>query len=360
MNGLRIAIISLLLIGSVQNSIIQKSNEPAQSLYVDGDEVIVLTSKNFFQQLYNRPYASNVEFYNSFCGFCRNFAPIYKEFAKSVANWRDTIQIAAIDCADDGNNDICRQMEIMRYPTLRYFPPFYRNESNNFGIEIQHLPMQVGEPNLYQLMANSTNVPENWPTLNPIVVTSIESLFTSLPSDVEYIFLVHQPGQTDAVEAQRVALDLRRLKEIQVRMVESVETASTLGLGIQLGLFVGIKNQKVIEHLPLTQLTRTDIRTAIEQYLWKKGIRIGPTDNRLPPPPGESPVSSSSVPNTSAAINEKDLAIIEHVKANRDVIFQADLETALRYSLSHELVKYNLYNAEQLEALKRFVSVLEK
>lgn len=358
MNGLGIAI-SLLLIGSVQNSIIRKGNEPAQSLYVDGDEVIVLTSKNFFQQVYDRPYASNVEFYNSFCGFCRNFAPIYKDFAKSVAGWRDTIQIAAIDCADDGNNDICREMEIMRYPTLRYFPPFYRNESNNFGIEIQHLPMQVGEPNLYQLMANTTNVPNNWPTLNQIVATSTESLFTSLPSDVEYVFLVHQPGTPEPVEAQRVALDLRRLKEIQVRMVPSVEIASALGLGTQPGLFVGIKNQKIIEHLTVTQLTRTDIRKAIEQYLTKKGMHVVSTDEQLPTPDKIS-VSSSSVQNTAANINEKDLAIIEHVKANRDVIFQADLETALRYSLSHELVKYNLYNAEQLEALKSFISALEK
>lgn len=359
MNGLRIAISLLLIIGSVQNSIIRKGNEPAQSLYVDGDDVIVLTSKNFFQQVYNRPYASNVEFYNSFCGFCRNFAPIYKEFAKSVSGWRDTIQIAAIDCADDGNNDICREMEIMQYPTLRYFPPFYRNETNNFGIGIQHSFMQVGEPHLYQLMANTTNIPNNWPALLPMESISTESLFASLPSNVEYVFLVHLPDTPEPVEAQRVALDLRRLREIQVRMVPSVEIASVLGLGTQGGLFVGIKRRNVIENVPVTQLTRTDIRKTIEQYLTKKGMRIVSIDDQSPTPDKNS-VSSSSVRNTAAEINEKDSAIIEHVRGNRDVIFQADLETALRYSISHELVKYNVYNVDQLEALKRFVSVLEK
>lgn len=357
MNGVRIAI-SLLLIGSVHNSIIRKGNEPAQSLYVDGDEVIVLTNRDFVQKVFDRPYASNVEFYNSFCGFCRNFAPIYKEFAKSVAGWRDTIQIAAIDCADDGNNDVCRDMEIMQYPTLRYFPPFYRNETNNLGIQIHHLPMQVGEPNLYALMSNTTNVPNNWPTLNPIVSTSIESLFASLPSDVEYIFLVHQPGITEPIEAQRVALDLRRLRTIQVRMVPSIEIASGLGLGTQPGVFVGIKNEKTIQHLAVEQLTRIHIRTAIEQYLTMKGSRVS-LANEHSSTPDKIP-ASSSIRNTATEINEKDLAIIEHVKANRDVIFQADLETALRYSLSHELVKYNLYNTEQLEALRLFVSVLEK
>lgn len=36
--------------------------------------------------------------------------------------WRDIVVIAAIDCAVDDNNPICREYEIMHYPTLKYFP----------------------------------------------------------------------------------------------------------------------------------------------------------------------------------------------------------------------------------------------
>lgn len=35
--------------------------------------------------------------------------------------WRDIVVVAAIDCADDDNNPICREHEIMQYPMLVYF-----------------------------------------------------------------------------------------------------------------------------------------------------------------------------------------------------------------------------------------------
>ena len=31
------------------------------------------------------------------------------------------VKVSAIDCADDDNNPICREYEVMYYPMLRYF-----------------------------------------------------------------------------------------------------------------------------------------------------------------------------------------------------------------------------------------------
>lgn len=357
---LRLAL-SFLLIGYVQNSVIRNGNEPAQSLYDSNDQVAVLTNENFYQSIYEQPYASNVEFYNSFCGFCRNFAPIYKKFAEDIVGWRDTIQVAAIDCANDANNDICRDMEIMRYPTLRYFPPFYQKETNHLGIEIDHLPQEVGEPYLFKLMANTTNVPNHWPNLNPINADSTEELFKELPSDVEYVFIVNE-SNNQSITAQKVAIDLRKTKEIQVRRIESASIATKLGLGNHTAIYVGDKSNKSIDYLPQpTSLNRSTVRATIEQYLQSKGLRISQADEQQLPEPDKNQLSSSvsGIPADSM-INEKDLAIIEHVKSNPDVIFQADLETALKYSIFHELVKYNKMNEEQVMALKRYLSVLEK
>lgn len=38
-----------------------------------------------------------------------------------ISAWNDIVVIAAIDCADDDNNPICREYEIMHYPMLKYF-----------------------------------------------------------------------------------------------------------------------------------------------------------------------------------------------------------------------------------------------
>lgn len=362
MDHLRIAI-CLLLIGFVHNSVIRNGNEPAQSLYDDRDQVVVLTNANFYQMVYDQPYASNVEFYNSFCGFCRNFAPIYKQFAEDVAGWRDTLRVSAIDCADDANNDICRDMEIMRYPTLRYFPPFYRNETNHLGIEIQHPPHQVGESYLLELMANCTNVPDGWPNLHPIDATTSDALFDSLPMNIEYIFLVHEQGNNQSILAQKIAIDLRRFSNVQIRRIVSTAVTTNLGLGDQSAVYVGTRSNRSIEKLPQTPSTfnRSTVRTSIEQYLSSKGYRIAQSDEQqLPIPEKVQPSEASKIPTPDETIGEQDLAIIEHVKANPDVVYQADLETAIRYSIFHELVKYNKMNDEQIAALRRYVSILFK
>lgn len=39
----------------------------------------------------------------------------------NVLAWNDIVVIAAIDCAKDENNPICREYEIMHYPMLKYF-----------------------------------------------------------------------------------------------------------------------------------------------------------------------------------------------------------------------------------------------
>lgn len=47
--------------------------------------------------------------------------------------WNDIVKIGAIDCANDDNNPICRDYDIMAYPTVRYFSP---NDKTK-GIDVQ-------------------------------------------------------------------------------------------------------------------------------------------------------------------------------------------------------------------------------
>lgn len=344
----RLAIV-IISIGCVHNSVIRQEGEQAKSLYTSDDKVFVLTHENFYQSVYDQAYASNVEFYNSFCGFCRNFAPIYKQFAEDVYGWRDIVRVSAIDCAADANNDICRDMEIMRYPTLRYFPPYYRNESGHFGVEVQHAAMTVGEPFLLELMANTSESLNSWPKLHPVNVSSASALFNESPSQIEYIFMIYD-GKNDSSVTQKVALDLHKVKQAQIRHIASTSVAIKLGLKVQSAIFVGIKSAmtiQLVEHLKV--LDRDIIRQMIRNYLTSKGIRVT-TEN----------VDVIASTKEIAPIDEKSLVILDYVKAHPDVVFQSDLESAIRFSIFHELVKYNVMNDEQRTAILRYLAVLNK
>ena len=46
-----------------------------------------------------------------------------------IPAWRNVIAVAAIDCAIETNMHVCRDFEIMGYPTLKLLPPKAKIES---------------------------------------------------------------------------------------------------------------------------------------------------------------------------------------------------------------------------------------
>lgn len=349
-------IIGFILINFSLNSVIRLNDDDSNDgLYTESDKVLILNNENFERNVFNQSYATNVEFYNSFCGFCRRFAPVWIDHANDIYSWRDIVKVAAIDCAADENNDLCRQLEIMAYPTLRYFPPNYQNTTKNLGIKVEHLSMDAGRKSLVSLMMNETAPPISWPKLNPIEFQTKQELFNSLFPHVKYMFLVYEPNNL-SITAQEIALDFNQLKEVEVRQIASISVAVNLGLSILSGLYVADRDRQTINTIPVIELNRSNTKKAINDYLISKGVQL-PIIEQIPLPNTDD--TSSSSPKVEE-ISAKDLVIVEHVKLNLGVVYQADLEGALRYSVFHELVKYNDMDEERITALKRYLSALQK
>ena len=108
-------------------------DDGSEGLYDNNDYVVSLYAKNLKTEVYDKEHASLVEFYNSYCGFCRRFAPTWKRLAEDILGWRSLVVVAAIDCARDENSDICREFEIMAYPTIRYFAPHFTDGPQKIG-----------------------------------------------------------------------------------------------------------------------------------------------------------------------------------------------------------------------------------
>ena len=115
----------LLVFHLVLLSVSVLSYDRPEGLYDVGDEVVILDDTNFHSTITGREHAWLVEFYASWCGYCRNLAPVFKRFAKEVAAWGDVIKVAVIDCGDRINAEtICQSANLSGYPTIKYYLPF--------------------------------------------------------------------------------------------------------------------------------------------------------------------------------------------------------------------------------------------
>jgi thiol oxidase len=51
-----------------------------------------------------------------------------------ISAWRTVAEVAVVDCANFDNNPLCRNLEIMSYPTIRAYAP--HTKSGELGIDL--------------------------------------------------------------------------------------------------------------------------------------------------------------------------------------------------------------------------------
>ncbi|KAK9451054.1 thioredoxin-like protein [Limtongia smithiae] len=93
--------------------------EAAKKAAVPASNVVEMNDKNFDQLVVNAGKPSLVEFYATWCGHCKNMAPIYEQLADSYASKKDKIQIVKID--GDKNRKVAKKYKIEGFPTIKYF-----------------------------------------------------------------------------------------------------------------------------------------------------------------------------------------------------------------------------------------------
>ena len=117
----------LLSLSSLTTINIVQGFPASSSLYSSTDSgVNILYTTNITDFIVNRHQDGRkiqfIQFFNTYCGHCQAFAPLFKQFLRSTINrWSSVVDFAVLDCANDLNIDACKHYNIALYPTLRTF-----------------------------------------------------------------------------------------------------------------------------------------------------------------------------------------------------------------------------------------------
>ncbi|RGB36375.1 hypothetical protein C1646_697398 [Rhizophagus diaphanus] len=89
------------------------------ALYDPNGPVTLVTEKSFRDEVLLTEQVVLVEFFAPWCGHCKNLAPEYK---KAAENLKGLVKVAAIDCDDQSNRNVCSAYDVKGFPTIKLFP----------------------------------------------------------------------------------------------------------------------------------------------------------------------------------------------------------------------------------------------
>lgn len=335
-----------------------------QGLYTESDDVEILTKKNFNERLYEQKNSWVIEFYNSWCGFCQRFAPSWKALATDIRNWKDKVNVGAIDCADDDNNVICRDFEVMAYPTLRYFHENYKQGQKQFGEELskgedeaQHKRYLLQKIQSQQKDGRA----QQFPNLLPYEHANLNHLFDDISLNTKYVFLFIEKDTDYGIE---VAIELSKTSLIAIKYARASNTDLIKNLGIiNLPHLLVVSDSNESEHFPNNLNSREGFKTAVLTFLKTKSITVtnGDNDNKSTEKIFTGKWLDAKVPDITSLLEARERKVLrEKIKKMGDVVFQGDLETALRYSLKHEIANTASIGGDKRKALRMFLNVVLK
>lgn len=92
----------------------------AGGLYLKSSPVTQVDAKSFDRLINKSNHTSVVEFYAPWCGHCQNLKPAYEKAAK---NLEGLAHVAAVNCDEDENKQLCGMMGVQGFPTLKTVRP---------------------------------------------------------------------------------------------------------------------------------------------------------------------------------------------------------------------------------------------
>lgn len=312
-----------------------------QGLYSKSDHVDIVTNRNFERKIYGQNHAIVAQFYNSYCGHCRAFAPKFKAMAAEIINWKNIVKLAVIDCSVEENNEICRQFEIMAYPSLRYLHEFYVKGNGNVGDKIQitdthdKLKAQIiAKMQNEQTLGRLTFAP----SFNIGSFSNYAAAVRDVPRDIKYTFLVLE--NWNSTVGSELALDINDYPHVRVKRVHETSELADLANIKQFPGVIAVSSSPETTILNPKENTKIGLLKAINSFLKSKNYDFPVRDQ------GSQEIISNEH-------NDE-----KQVTLNTDLVFYSDLEKTIKTSLHTEITRFKTLSGEPLQALLEYLDVL--
>ncbi|KAJ2954451.1 hypothetical protein O0L34_g2727 [Tuta absoluta] len=230
MGAIHLLLISLTVsVYLVKCAVIPDDEPEQQGLYSKSDHVHILTKANFDRKVYGKKYGQLVQFYNSYCGHCRAFYPKFRILALEVLPWKQVFQIGVIDCFNDENTEICREFDVMSYPSMRYLHENFVKGNKNVGdkIELAESPEGV-KVNIIKKIQQEQQMGrfKMGPQLNIGSYGSYEDALHDVPRDIQFTFIVIE--DTNSTIGSEIALDISSYPHVRVKRVNAYSDLANL------------------------------------------------------------------------------------------------------------------------------------
>ncbi|XP_071097045.1 sulfhydryl oxidase 2-like [Haliotis cracherodii] len=345
----------------VFNEYAESGQTKKHGLYSPSDDVTILTNENFYDHFLDKENAWLIEFYNSWCGHCINFAPTWKKFATYAKGWVSVLSVGAVDCSNANNSGLCRTFDTQGYPTMLFFRP-HANKNSSHHTATHTL---AGGHDFDSLVSfsfkcldsiNST-APPSWPRLQPL--KTIQEIWTEAKEHHEYVFLIFEDPKS--VLGREVILDTMNLPSILVRRMLKADVTK-FGINTFPSLYSvnkdGIYKKVVVGDYGIQD--RSKFVSAIQVFSGKK-VASNNTMHSLVKVGDKKEDEDQEMKNEGDGEGQYEQGKeAEDRPPQSALVHMKDLESALHYSLKQEVAIKSSIDEEGVTALKNFITILVK
>ncbi|XP_036272732.1 sulfhydryl oxidase 2 [Pipistrellus kuhlii] len=309
------------------------------ALYRAGEDAVwVLDSGSVRAATANSSAAWLVQFYSSWCGHCIGYAPTWRALAGDVRDWAAAIRVAALDCAEKSNHEVCQAYDIHFYPSFRYFRAFTKDFTTGENFKGPDRELQMVRQAMIDFLQNHTdaNRPPACPALDPIRPSDVLSLIDN--HEGYYVAILFESNSSYV--GREVILDLSPYENIAVKRALDSDPAFLEKLGIS-----SVPSCYLIypngSH-GLINIAKP-LRSFFSSYL-----------KSLPD------VRKKSLAFPEKPSKEENSEVMVWREFDRSKLYTADLESGLHYLLRVELAAHRTLAGAELKTLKDFVTIVAK
>lgn len=135
-----------------------------------------------------------------------------------IVNWNSVVQVLALNCVDESNEEICRNYSVMAYPTVRLFwtNVTSQDDTGEHIYNLQQTPEFLRDELVNFIVKNlKINLaPKSWPNLNKLNVSNQQDLKqhldrTNLAVESNKIPIVGLVEKNDSFVGQKVSFILK-------------------------------------------------------------------------------------------------------------------------------------------------------